>query len=310
MTTRTSRHPLIVTLVTLFVTLLGSACGGELPEPAVPANAAEQNQPLTGPLDDNIVLVGNTVYMRKASTGDFYTYDTSTRAWRQVSGPGRQFVGSGSALYKLTPDGQAVLQYKNGAWTQIGGPAATLYAGGAGLLMTSPATGDVYQYSESGNFWQQVGGPGSFFAVGGSNYFAVPLNRDKVYQNLGAPFYWLEIGGATAFVYPGTTRMYAAGNGSGGMTGDIFRFDGRPGAWTLVGGPGRTFAMAGDTLFGLSGDGAVYMNRDGTAWTAIGGPVEWIFGGTGSLMCARISATFGTACYDVNTQQWSLLSQP
>jgi hypothetical protein len=52
------------------------------------------------------------------------------------------------------------------------------------------------------------------------------------------------------------------------------------------------------------------MNRDGTAWSYVGGPVEWIYGGTGSLLCARISAMWGAACYDVTTEQWSMVGQP
>ncbi|WP_224241035.1 hypothetical protein [Hyalangium gracile] len=70
--------------------------------------------------------------------------------------------------------------------------------------------------------------------------------------------------------------------------------------------------MVGDILFGLGANGRVYMNRDGTlaGWKDVGGPVEWIHGGTGKLLCARIPAGWGGACFDVNTERWTVIGQP
>jgi hypothetical protein len=313
MATRISRHPLVVTLIGLFVTLLGSACGDaqleSTPSTATATDTTQRAQSLTGALDDNVVVVGTKVYTRQRNTGDLYTYDTPTRTWQKVGGPARQFVGSGSALYMLTLDGQAVWQNKNGVWTQIGGPAATLYAGASGLLSTTTTNGDVFYFNEANNSWVKVGAAGSSFAMGQGVIYGISLDHDKLYrQFLSTPGVWSEIGGATYWVYPGTARMYAASNGSGGMTGDVWQFMGN--AWSWTGGPGRTFAVAGDTLFGLGEDGMVYINRDGTTWSLAGGPVQWIYGGTGNLMCAKINTYFGVACYDVSTGQWTTLGQP
>jgi hypothetical protein len=313
MATRISRHPLAVTLIGLFVALLGSACGDALPEltpaAATAADKTQQAQSLTGALDDNVVLVGNKVYTRQRSTGDLYTYDNSSRTWQRVGGPARQFVGSGSALYALSSDALTLSQYKDGVWTQIGGRTATLYAGASGLLATNPDNGDVHYFNDANNSWQKVGGPGSSFAVGQGVIYGITPSYDKVFrQYLSTPGVWSQIGGATYMVYPGTSRMYAASNGSGGMTGDVWQF--MDNAWSWTGGPSRTFAVAGNVLFGLGSDGMVYMNRDGTVWTMIGGPVDWIYGGTGNIMCAKINTYFGVACYDSSTSQWSTLGQP
>ncbi len=61
-------------------------------------------------------------------------------------------------------------------------------------------------------------------------------------------------------------------------TGDLWRYLGIPQEWELIGSPGATFVVTGDTVVGLSPDrSAVWRyGGSGVSWTQIGSPAAAI----------------------------------
>ena len=72
-------------------------------------------------------------------------------------------------------------------------------------------------------------------------------------------------------------------------TGDLWRYLGFPQEWELIGTPGASFAVTGDTVFGLSTDRQAVWQYDGTgmSWTQVGGPAGEIFGGGYGLVATN-----------------------
>jgi hypothetical protein len=87
---------------------------------------------------------------------------------------------------------------------------------------------------------------------------------------------WEQIGTAASAIYAGGNRLFATNPSSG----NIYEYNGTPGAWTQVGGPGNMFAVGGTgQLYGLSPDLSGVWRYDNTpmAWTQIGGPASKIY---------------------------------
>ncbi|TGA83236.1 hypothetical protein [Streptomyces sp. MZ04] len=92
----------------------------------------------------------------------------------------------------------------------------------------------------------------------------------------------MRIGGPARRIFAGGAGLFATNPRSG----DIYRFGGLPGAWTRIGGPGKTFVVVGGRLYGLSPDnsgdnsgvksGVYEWTGKGHAWTKIGGPAGLI----------------------------------
>jgi hypothetical protein len=103
---------------------------------------------------------------------------------------------------------------------------------------------------------------------------------------------WKQIWGPTGIVL---ARYVAAKNATVVYatqlsTGNIYRYDGVPGKWTKVGGPGKMFALDGTgQLYGISADGKGVMRYDGTPlkWTQVGGPAATIYAGGSSLFATN-----------------------
>jgi hypothetical protein len=66
--------------------------------------------------------------------------------------------------------------------------------------------------------------------------------------------------------------------GVSSTTGDLLRYDGRPGAWTRVGGPGTEFVGNRNGLYALTVGRTAVMRWTGTPgrWDRIGGPAARI----------------------------------
>jgi len=84
---------------------------------------------------------------------------------------------------------------------------------------------------------------------------------------------WEQIGGPAGAIYAGEAGIFASNPDSG----DLYAYDGTPMSWTRIGGPGKTFAVAGQ-LYGLSPDSSGVWQYSGTPmqWSQIGGPAQRI----------------------------------
>ncbi|MGB8022282.1 MAG: hypothetical protein WCF04_13715 [Candidatus Nanopelagicales bacterium] len=125
---------------------------------------------------------------------------------------------------------------------------------------------------------------------------------------------WAQVWGATGAVLAGSVPganqpvVYATSK----STGDLYRRDPVSGAWTLIGGPGRAFALDGHGhLYGVSPDGSAVFRWDGQpmAWTKIGGPAGSIFGGGGRLFATNPS-TGDVYGYDNAPMSWTKVGGP
>jgi len=97
---------------------------------------------------------------------------------------------------------------------------------------------------------------------------------------------WEQIGTAASAIYAGGNRLFATNPGSG----DIYEYNGTPGSWTKVGGPGNMFAVGGmGQLYGISPDMSGVWKYDGTPmnWTKIGGPASKIYAGGNKLFATN-----------------------
>ncbi len=79
------------------------------------------------------------------------------------------------------------------------------------------------------------------------------------WQNIGGPG-----GGAAQRIFPGnSTAVYGTDS-----EGNIWQYDGTGSTWTLIGGPGSTFAADGGTIYGLT-------PNKGGVWRYTGTPLAW-----------------------------------
>jgi N-acetylneuraminic acid mutarotase len=181
----------------------------------------------------------------------------------------------------LTPTRNAVYRYDGSgtSWTRIGGPAGQLYAGAWGLVATNPSTGDLYRYLGTPDSWQRIGSAGASFAVATDTVYGLTPTRNAVYRYDGSGTSWTRIGGPAGQLYAGDWgRGLVATNPS---TGDLYTYLGSPDSWRHTGGAGASFAVATDTVYGLTPTGnAVYRyNGSGLSWTKVGDAAHSIVAG-------------------------------
>jgi hypothetical protein len=172
---------------------------------------------------------------------------------------------------------------------RIGGPATEVYAGGAGLFAVNPRTRDIYKYNGGtgqGN-WSRVGGPGRTFAVTGDHLYGLAPDGSGVYEWTRRGDVWKRIGDAATNIYAGGAGLFATNPRSG----DIYKYNGGTGpkSWSRVGGPGRTFAVSGNRLYGLAPDGSGVWEWTGRGdqWKRIGGPAANIYAGGAGLFATN-----------------------
>jgi hypothetical protein len=109
----------------------------------------------------------------------------------------------------------------------------------------------------------------------------------------------------------GGTRIFAVD----ATTGDIFQYGGIPLSWERVGGPGKSFVVAGGGLYGISPDGSAIYGFKGTAgqWRQVGGAAQEIYG-TEQYSAKALFATNPQSGdiynYDSNAEKWTRVGGP
>ncbi|GHH94538.1 M64 family metallopeptidase [Streptomyces capillispiralis] len=215
------------------------------------------------------------------SSGDLYRYLGTPDSWQLIGSAGAQFAITNDTVYGLTPSKNAVYRYDGSgtSWTKIGGPAGTLYAGGWGLVATNPSSGDLYRYLGTPDSWQLIGSAGAQFAITNDTVYGLTPSKNAVYRYDGSGTSWTKIGGPAGTLYAGDWgRGLLATNPS---SGDLYTYLGRPDSWRLTGSAGAQFAVASDTVYGLTPSrNAVYRYEgSGLAWTKVGDAAHSVVAG-------------------------------
>ncbi|MFF2959890.1 hypothetical protein ACFVT1_13480 [Streptomyces sp. NPDC057963] len=179
----------------------------------------------------------------------------------------------------MSPDKSGVWHYHDGAWIQVGGPAAQLYGGDWGLAATNPDNGNIFRYLGSPDSWQQIGGPGASFAATWLGDSIYGIGGDGVYRYDGQGTSWTKVGLPAGHIYGGDWGLVATDPD----TGALFRYLGSPLDWEHIGGPGASFAVTGESVYGIGADGVYRYDGQGTSWTKIGGPAGQLYGGDWGL---------------------------
>ncbi|MEV0052134.1 hypothetical protein AB0H34_16695 [Saccharopolyspora shandongensis] len=225
------------------------------------------------------------------SSGDLFRYRNTPDQWAHIGGPGASFAVTGESVYGLStnPVGGGVFRYDGNdmSWTRIGGPAGQIYGGSWGLVATNPSNGNLFRYLGTPDNWQQIGGPGASFAVTRDSVYGLSTNPagGGVFRYDGNDMSWTRIGGPAGQIYGGDWGLAATNPDTGELFGFQFASpednpDISPGVWIHLGGPGASFAVSSETIFGLStnpvGGGVFRYDGDDTAWSRIGGPADSI----------------------------------
>jgi hypothetical protein len=126
-----------------------------------------------------------------------------------------------------------------------------------------------------------------------STICAFTPDRGAVFRYDGAPDAWTEIAGfQLSELYGGEFGLV----GTAAASGDLLRWRRRLHAgvlhaWHPTGGPGATFAVTGDTVYGLTPNHGAVFRYDGpgpsdaaTAWTQVGGGAAQLYGGSFGLV--------------------------
>jgi hypothetical protein len=252
----------------------------------------------------NLVIAGDTIYVRQAGTGDFYRWTGSQ--FQFVGGPGRQFVGTQNGVFALTPAGDNTVFLANGdvGWISVGGAAQQLFPCRWNRICRSESTGDVSQLQ--GNVWTNIGGPGKKFVYGDpAGLYAQSSDSTEVYQFTGTDWRFFGQGPFTD-IFPATYGVYVIAPESG----DILHLRNADDL-TPVGGPGAQFdGTSPSGLIGLAPDKSVVMEfNSGTgAWRQIGGPAKRIARmGNGTVVA--LSPT-NDLCIAPNASDWTCVGQP
>ncbi|MGW4966179.1 hypothetical protein ACWEPL_53945 [Nonomuraea sp. NPDC004186] len=91
---------------------------------------------------------------------------------------------------------------------------------------------------------------------------------------------WTRIGDGAKRLYSGPAGLFATG-----IDDRLYRYEGRPGRWSLISEPGGDFAISGAHVFRLAADrqSVDVWNGQGTSWTSVGGPAARLYGGEPGL---------------------------
>ncbi|MBN2224543.1 MAG: PQQ-like beta-propeller repeat protein [Deltaproteobacteria bacterium] len=171
-------------------------------------------------------------------------------------------------------------------WTLIGSQAREIFAGGDKLYGVRSDTGDLYEYSGSGNRWTLIGSGGRSYAVD-SNGYIYGINTAGVWRYNATPMNWTQIGGPATALYAGGRNLFVTDT----VTGDIYRYGGSPGDWTRIGASGVTFAVDDSGhLYGLSPSGVFRYDGTPDHWTQIGPAGSDLFAGGTNLFGTHASA--------------------
>lgn len=170
-------------------------------------------------------------------------------------------VAGHHGVYRVNADGSVAAYSGTGStWTTLGTGFDRIYAGESGLVATRSDTHDVYRYAGTPGIWTKIGGPGDGFAV----------NADGVYgYNGGGVLRWTGTGSAWASVGTAQSKLYAGAHTLVGIdpaTQDVNLLGAN--GWTKIGGPGDSFAVNADGVYGVNG-GGIYRWTASTGWGSI-----------------------------------------
>ncbi|MEU6786853.1 hypothetical protein ABZ912_47320 [Nonomuraea angiospora] len=95
---------------------------------------------------------------------------------------------------------------------------------------------------------------------------------------------WTRIGDGAKRLYFGPAGLFATG-----IDDRLYRYEGRPGRWSLISEPGGEFAVSGAYVFRLAADrrSVDVWNGHGTSWTSVGGPAARLYGGEPGLFATN-----------------------
>ncbi|MEU4232588.1 hypothetical protein AB0F17_50540 [Nonomuraea sp. NPDC026600] len=116
---------------------------------------------------------------------------------------------------------------------------------------------------------------------GGDAVFAVGQGGDGVFRWDGTNAAgWTRIGDGAKRLHSGPAGLFATGTDD-----RLYRYEGRPGRWSLISELGGDFAVSGAHVFRLAADrqSVAVWNGHGTSWTTIGGPAVRLYGGEPGL---------------------------
>jgi hypothetical protein len=229
------------------------------------------------------------VFATDPSSGGIYQWNgtTGSSGWTWIGGPGENFVQSGGRLYGLAPDYSYVAEYNGtpGSWTIIHGTSAGIFAGGYGLLSYDGDGQNIYLYNGTTGSWTLIGGSAvasdARFAVNDTSVFVETLNGvDEQWTGSGTSWNLISSSGldtGAALLFAGGDSLYGIGGVSSPTDGDVEKYTGTPGQWTVVGGPGQQFTLSRTALYGLGPrDAYVALYTPGVGWTEIGGSAAQI----------------------------------
>lgn len=214
-----------------------------------------------------------------------------------------------SHLYaQSNSNGGDVWEYSGGPmnWWRVGDPASVIYGGGFGLFAKPPYPNDTKLWRYSGNLmdWQLVDDAtlaADYAATNNSIY-----KRDNgVYEYAGLPLQWIRIGDWAPYLYAGGVTLLATDQ----TTGALYRYNGSPGSWSPIGGPGTDFCVNDVAIYAMSprgsaNEGVYQYNGSGTSWTKIGDPAGKIYCG-GSRLLATDKYNGDVYLYGGTPGEWS-----
>ncbi|MFG1966130.1 hypothetical protein [Nonomuraea sp. NPDC049028] len=209
-----------------------------------------------------------------------YAYGGRPGYWFPIGEPGGDLAVSGTHVYRLAADRQAVHIWDGHgtSWTQIGGPAARLYGGEPGLFATDPNDGRIFTYLGRPGQWDFVGTAGASFALTDRHLYGLTPERTTVNRWLaGARPPWVYAAGPADDLYGG-----AAGLFSTDPSRERLRVLTEPGTdaknqnWQDIGPAGAEVRVGRREVYVLTQDRSQILrwSRDTGTWRRIGGPAR------------------------------------
>jgi len=225
-----------------------------------------------------------------------------------------------STICARTPNRQEIYRYDGTphAWTRIKQvEAGQIFGGRFGLVHTDVNTDELWwwrkQHGLMFNAWHSIGGPGATFAVTADSVYGLTPERNAVWRYngpaspTGAPGNnWTQIGGPAGWLFGGTFGLFATNP----TDGNIFRYLGTPHSWEFVGGPGASFAVTGESIYGLGNERTVWRyDGSGSTWTQVGGPAAELYAGEWGLL-ATSPVNGNVFRYLGSPHQWEQIGGP
>ncbi|MGW3563501.1 phospholipase A2 [Streptomyces sp. NPDC000941] len=230
-----------------------------------------------------------------------------------------QIVATSKGVYGLSADHRGVYEWSphQDGWKRVFGGTTKLYAGGDTVYATDVATRSIWKYN--GDQWNRIGNPGLTFAAADDKLYGISPDGNEVWEYTGKGDIWNKIDrpGPDKDLYTGPSKktnslmdlvsrpkaLYATDRD----TGDLYEYSGKE--WTKAGGPGTTFAVTDENLYGLSPDGAV-RERDPKSgeWMPVGERAEHIF--SSNTLYAINRDTHDLYKYGGKPNQWDRVSGP